>query len=443
MKKSIAVLLSILMVFVSIPAFALDAAPSIESLAGTKITMMLLSGGYQPAVQSSVEQFTAETGIEVELIGLEEAALREKTLLEVKSGSSAIDIYSVDGPPYVYEIEGGLERLQPYVERDGIDLSKFLDVYLEMGRYPSLYTPHDTDYEMGDGELLSLPVRIGVHILHYRKDLFEAAGLEAPTSMDELYEAAKILTGGTTEDGEKVYGIILQGDQSTWGFVQYCDFLWSFGGDLFNDDMTESALDSPEALAALEFMVKLYKDGYAPPATPTYDMDTAVAALQQGIGAMYLEYSPRALVIDNPETSKTAGKWAWTVIPSSEGGTGIGCVTGWSMGINKNSANKEAAWALIKYLTSEEIQTKMAIEEANGPVLTSVFENPDYQASFPAALTVLEAAKNGTVRPGVYQIAQIEDRISLAVNSSLLGNTTPAEALQRAHEEINEILAEQ
>lgn len=413
-----------------------------DSLAGSKITMSVLSGGYMPAIKPSVERFISESGINVELVGLEEAALREKTLIEVNSGANTFDIFSIDGPPYVYEVHGALERLQPYINRDNIDLEKFLDVYLEMSRYPSLFTPHNADYKQGDGEIVSLPVRIGVHILHYRKDLFDAAGLTAPKSMDELYEAAKKLTGSVTPEGDKVYGLILQGDQSTWGFIQYCDFLWSFGGDLLNADMTQSALNSKEALDALEFMVKLYKDGYTPPATPTYDMDTAVAALQQGIGAMYLEYSPRALVINNPEKSKTAGKWAWSVIPSSEGDTGSGCVTGWSMGINNKSQNKDAAWELIKYLTSEETQTRMAIENANGPVIESVFHNEEYQKSFPAALAVLEAAKNGTVRPGVYQIAQIEDLISRAVNSSLLGNTSPSEALTTAHEGINAILEE-
>jgi multiple sugar transport system substrate-binding protein len=412
------------------------------SLAGSKITMSVLSGGYMPAIKPSVDKFIQESGINVELVGLEEAALREKTLIEVNSGADTFDIYSIDGPPYVYEVQGALERLQPYVDRDNIDLSKFLDVYLEMSRYPSEFTPHDANYKRGDGELVSLPVRIGVHILHYRKDLFDAAGLTPPNSMEELYQAAKKLTGSKTPEGEKVYGLILQGDQSTWGFIQYMDFLWSYGGEMLTPDMKQSALNSPEALKALEMMVRLYKDGYTPPATPTYDMDTAVAALQQGIGAMYLEYSPRALVINNPEKSKTAGKWAWSVIPSDKGGTGSGCVTGWSMGINNKSKNKDAAWELIKYLTSEETQTRMAIENANGPVLTSVFENAEYQKAFPAALAVLEAAKNGKVRPGVYQIAQIEDLISKAVNSSLLGTTTPAKALATAHEGINAILAE-
>lgn len=413
-----------------------------ESLTGSKITMSVLSGGYMPAIKPSVERFIDETGIQVELVGLEEAALREKTLIEVNSGTDTFDIFSIDGPPYVYEVQGALERLQPYIDRDNIDLDKFFDVYLEMSRYPSEFTPHDANYKRGDGEIVSLPVRIGVHILHYRKDLFDAAGLSAPKSMDELYDAAKKLTGSTTPEGEKVYGLILQGDQSTWGFIQYMDFLWSYGGDIFNADMTESALNSDEALEALEFMVGLYKDGYTPPATPTYDMDTAVAALQQGIGAMYIEYSPRALVLDNPETSKTAGKWAWAAMPSSEGGVGSGCVTGWSMGINNKSKNKDAAWELIKYLTSEETQTRMAIENANGPVIESVFSNEEYQEAFPAALAVLDAAKNGKVRPGVYQIVQIEDLISRAVNASLLGTDTPAEALAEAHEAINQILKE-
>jgi|GEM_PF-789681 len=414
-----------------------------STTAGTKINMLVLSGGYKPAIESSVAKFTAESGIEVELVGLEDNALREKTLIEIKSGSGQFDVMSIDGPPWMVEVWEGLEPLQPYIDKDNIDVSKFVPTYLEMARWPSIYTVHPEGYQVGDGDILALPVRVGVHILHYRKDLFDKNGLSVPTSMDELRSAAEKLTGGKTEDGDDVYGIILQGEQSIWLTVQFLDFLWSFGGDLLTDDMQSSALDSPHAKEAANFLVNLYKDGYSPPGTTTYNMDNAVTALQQGIGAMYVEYSPRALVIDNPEKSKTSGKWDWAPIPADDGGVGTGLVTGWSMAINKNAKNKDAAWELIKYLTSEEIQTKMAIENANGPVISSVFENADYQKSFPAAMAVLEAANAGKVRPGVSQIALIEDVIATEMNAALLGSQTADQAMDNAHKRINEILADE
>jgi multiple sugar transport system substrate-binding protein len=409
---------------------------------GTKLNMLVLSGGYKPAIENSVANFVANTGIQVELVGLEDNALREKTLIELKSGSGQFDVVSVDGPPWIVEIHDGLEPLQSYIERDSIDINKFVPTYLEMSRWPSIYTVHPADYKFGDGEILALPVRVGVHILHYRKDLFEINNLQPPTNMRELRQAAEILTGGKTQDGENVYGIILQGEQSIWLTIQFLDFLWSFGGELLTEDMSKSALNSPAAKAAANFVVGLYQDGLSPPGTPTYNMDNAVSALQQGIGAMYVEYSPRALVLDNPNTSKTAGKWAWRPIPAVNGDIGVGCITGWSMGINKYSKNKDAAWELIKYLTSEEIQTKMAIENANGPVITSVFYNEEYQAANPAALAVVEAAAKGKVRPGVNQSALIEDIIATEMNAALLKAQTADEAMDKAHQRINDVLAD-
>ena len=413
---------------------ATTTAAAEEKQTTQKINMTLLSGGAMPAVKLVSSAFTQKTGIEVILTGLENTALREKNFIELKSGSGNFDIVSLD-PHWLVDVYNYLEPLDSYVEKDNFDLSNIFPTYLEMARFPSEYTVHPSDYKRGEGTLYGLPYRVGVYVLHYRKDLFEQEGIAVPKTLDELREAAKKLTKGG------MYGMTIMGEQGPYLIAQFFSILWSFGGDILTPDMKSSALNSPEAIEAAEYLVNIYKDGYSPPATPTYNMDSNIAALQQGLGAMTIDYTARALVLNDPKKSQTAGKWRMAPVPSKSGDSaGVGVVSGWSAFINKNSKNKEAAWEFIKYLTSEPAQTIMAIEAANAPTLTSVFTNPDYQKVSPDALAVLEAAKTGRVQYGIPNITEIEDIIANEVNAALSGVKTTKEAMKAADERVNEVL---
>lgn len=422
----------------STPGSGGEPVPSAADISGETIRMTVVQAGFRPAMEPAIAQFTEETGVTVELVGYGGDQIQEKTQLEVSSQSSDIDVYALDGPPYLATMHDALEPLQPYVERDDVELDAYIPGMLEMGRFPSDFTQKTEDYESGSGELFGLPVRIGPHILHYRADVFEQFGLEAPTTLDELAEDAKIITEGT--NGE-IYGIALEGAQSLYITLQWYDFLWSFGGDVFDKTLTKATLDTPEALEATKFLVDLYQDGYAPPSTPGVDLDAAVALLQQGKAAMYPEYSPRAAVLNDPSASATAGLWAAAPLPGVDGNPGVGVLTGWSLGVNKYSQHKEAAWQLIKYLTSPEVQLSMAINQGNAPTVASVFEDSGYQAKVPSGAVAGEGALSARARSGLTGILEIEQTIlAFELNAALVGDKSPEQAMKDAQARITEVL---
>ncbi|MCZ9347237.1 sugar ABC transporter substrate-binding protein [Streptomyces sp. TRM76130] len=84
--------------------------------------------------------------------------------------------------------------------------------------------------------------------LFYDKDLLDQAGVEVPTTWDELREAAKKLTQG------KRYGLALSAGGAEDGVFQFLPFMWSNGGD-------EAELDSPQVAEALDFWKALLADG--------------------------------------------------------------------------------------------------------------------------------------------------------------------------------------
>jgi len=95
---------------------------------------------------------------------------------------------------------------------------------------------------------------------YYNKSLMEQAGLDPnkPPQTREEYEAA-------LEEFKK------SGIQGSWvspfpftGVLQWESLLWQFGGDLYNEDVTQATFNSDAGVEALTWMVDLVKNGHSP-----------------------------------------------------------------------------------------------------------------------------------------------------------------------------------
>ena len=89
----------------------------------------------------------------------------------------------------------------------------FLTSLLEAGTY--------------DGKLYAVPYYAGARIVVYRKDLFEEAGIEIPTTLDEFL-AAGVALKEANADTPNFSGIYLPG--KNWYAV--LSYIWEHGGDI-------------------------------------------------------------------------------------------------------------------------------------------------------------------------------------------------------------------
>lgn len=120
-----------------------------------------------------------------------------------------------------------------------------------------------------DGHMYASPLNFSTLLLYYNTDLFSAAGLEPPTTMDELREAATQLT---TADGQ--YGIAI-GDHST--IAVWPILIWAEGGDLVTDGC--SALNDSATVAAVsEWAELIHSTGITPTGLAGQDADNLFAA---------------------------------------------------------------------------------------------------------------------------------------------------------------------
>lgn len=201
----------------------------------------------------------------------------------------------------------------------------------------------------GDGTLYSIPTSANNGVLYYRTDLFQAAGLEAPTTWDKFFAAADKLT----DAGKNKFGYTIRG--GTGSIAQALDATYGQSGitSFWNGDKT--TVNDPKNVAALEKYAALYKK-VTPAADLNNDFTKMVAQWDSGtIGMLnhnlgsYKDHV-KALGVDKfrgiPQPTGADGKRVQVSNPVD------------GLGLFKSSKNKDAAWKFIEFATSKAENSK-------------------------------------------------------------------------------------
>lgn len=198
-----------------------------------------------------------------------------------------------------------------------------------------------------DGKIWGVRMIDDPQFFYYRRSLLEDAGIEPPTTLDELVEAAARLTT------DKVKGVYLG---NTVAPVMN-PLIWSTGGDTLTEG-NKIAYHTDEVAAGLKQLRRMFADGHLLLDAPADWWDPS--ALTQGLTAI-----------------QWCGMWAMPVIqealgddvgiipfPASAGG-GKPAVTngGWSMFVNARSKHVDEAKEYVKWLwiDQEEYQEDWAL----------------------------------------------------------------------------------
>lgn len=132
-----------------------------------------------------------------------------------------------------------------------------------------------------DDEFWAVPLYGMVQMLWYRKDMLSAAGVEAPTTWDELLDAAEALSA----DGKS--GIALPaGKNLATDQVLYSLMITGGAANFFTDDGAV-AIDTAETVAAFDLYNELLQ--YSPEDSASYAWGEPQAAFNSGAAAMAIE----------------------------------------------------------------------------------------------------------------------------------------------------------
>jgi len=279
-----------------------------------------------------------------------------------------------------------------------------------------------------DGRLMSLPFNKSVPIIYYNKDLFRRAGLdpeEPPQTWEEFARVARQLTRDLNGDGKP----------DLWGF-EFTDHATLFeclliqnGGELFDLESRTMLFNSPEGVEALQYLVDLVRKDRA--------ADFYLAGYQHQVDFA----AEKVAMIVASCVSRTFMakqlKFDWGLAPLLRKKQQGAMVYGTNIIIfSRSSLEKQrVAWEFIKWFTSPLNAARWSLNTGYVPVRKSVLKLPVMLKELgenPDSLVPIQELDHAFFEPRFSQWIRIREYIGDAVKETLLGKTTPSEALDKA-----------
>lgn len=341
------------------------------------------------------------------------------------SGGTPPDVMSIHGARFAPLADKGvLANLEPFIAQDkSLNLPDFFAPLVELCRYK--------------GTLYSLPRYTSVYTLFYNKDLFDAAGLAYPDkraqwTWDDFLAAARKITRDLDGDGKPdEWGCVLD----FWGSRLY-PWIWQNGGDLLSPDGTRSALDTPQTIQALEFLVSLKTKYHVTPGAIETQRRETLELFRQGKVGMYMTGPWDVQAMDERPNLR----WDVGPLPSKARRATILGLENYA--IAAASPHKQEGWQLLAFLLSPESQAFMARRLGKMPsrksVATGEFLKIDPRHNYQA---FVDAVEYGVPPRNLPDWDQIEAEYQKQLDLIWQGEKTPAQGARDAASAVNKILA--
>jgi multiple sugar transport system substrate-binding protein len=232
-----------------------------------------------------------------------------------------------------------------------------------------------------------------------------------------------------------------------WQGAQYegliCNFLEFAGSDgSFTVKDGSVSVDTPGNRKALRFMHDLiHRHGVSPPNTYTEMKEEEVRRFFQGGNALFERNWPYAFALHEEEGSAVRGKIAIAPVPSFAPGRSVSTLGGWHVGISRFSDAKTESYRLLCFLTSYEVQKKMALHLGWNPGRRDVYEDRDVLERMPHFRKLRTAFENARPRPIVPYYSQLSEILQRHLNAALSGKSSPGEALATAQKQMQAIVS--
>ena len=322
-------------------AVLLASAAAVASLAGTAANAVEIEywqyffDARVTAMEQLIENFqAANPDITVTMTHFPYADYRTKVAAAIPAG---------EGPDVVQLFYGWLND---YVEAELIQplpADTFPAATIDAEFFPMVQAMKEGD------QYWALPTAVRSLALFYNERLMEEAGVEPPTTLDEMMAAAEAMTkrdgaGNITQVG--ITASMTAQDHHWWreGLVR------QMGGDPYLDDYQTVNYNTDAGVEALEFYTNMFMGEN--PVTATTFMDEPQAAFKAGLAGMHIDGSFRI-----GSLAEIRGlKWGVTELPANADGMRSNYSSYWVNAITTKAEGEkyDAAVKFMEYVTSDE-----------------------------------------------------------------------------------------
>ncbi len=401
-----------------------DNGGATEGDIGGTLHVTLSNHPWTDVIEGRIAEFEElHDGVEIEMTVLGEDQLSDQYNVKLNAGATDVDVMMMRPlqEAKLYSTNGWLLPLDDFVEGAAEDFN--WDDFQAQGAVTT---------EEG---IVAVPIVTEQEILYYRTDLLEDAGLEVPTTFEELQTAAETIQS----QNDDVFGFVSRGQRAA-AVTQFSSYLYGYGGD-WDDGEGTATIDTPEAREAYEFYGTMLRD-YGPPGVTNMSWPEASAIFQQGRAAFYTDASVFYNNMVDPEQSRIGDSVGYAQMPAGPEGSRPYSIPSWGLAINQNSENAATAWAFIEWATSPDMVREIQLEGVAG-ARQSVWDDPSATEAFPPELAevIITSAADGVDhdRPVVIEVGRARDIVGAPLITFLEGGDLDA-ALTQAQEEYQALL---
>jgi multiple sugar transport system substrate-binding protein len=394
------------------PAVSGQTAPPVsKAQSGKTIKVGVLNNFKAEALEKSLPNFEAATGIKVQFDKLPLENLVDKLTVTFAGGSSEYDAAMMD-EPWVAGLTPYLQPLDEMIAKDKMDLKVWVGPAAAAGVINNV--------------TVALPLDPNVQMVWYRKDLYDAKGVKPPTNLDELIAAAEKLH----DPANDVSGISIAAKKEAQTMVAAITLLWKEGGEVITPD-GKWGFDTPAGYKAFETYQRILK--VAPQGSLAYGGAEQLDSFYQGKVSTILYWASAGPNAIDPNKSKVADKVGWTSIPNAMRGV-------WTVGIPKSSKNQEAAWEWLKWMTGPQGGLDFTNFGGGHSAAVDVLKAPDFIKKYPWAPDLQKALETCKARPQTPHWTAIQTAIVDMSTAILSGQQKPEEAIKAAGTQLETYL---
>jgi ABC-type glycerol-3-phosphate transport system substrate-binding protein len=270
-----------------------------------------------------------------------------------------------------------------------------------------------------NGQVMAIAFMANAQHLVYRRDLLEQAGVEPPTSYEDVLAAAEaIQAAGLMETP------LGANNKPGWDLAQeFVNMYLGTGGEFFEGGNANLAIDPEKGAQALEMMKAL--TAYMPADYTTFDSNTLSALYQQDrVGMINMWGSRAGSFLGEESLPEVAEGTVFAAAPTVGGGT-IPATTIWWDGFaiaqNISDEDAEASFRAMIHALSPEMS-------AANPDL-AVWLIPGFEPG-PAAAGVLASVQGGAKPyPMVPQMGALHGALSAELADFMAGSESAEQAL--------------
>jgi multiple sugar transport system substrate-binding protein len=301
-----------------------------------------------------LNKFTKQTGIKVklEVIGWDSLQTRINTAVSSGVGPDVVNIGNT-WAPYLDATGAFLPYDDANMKAIG-GADKFVKTALQTGGLAN-QTP------------TSVPLYGLAYGLYYNKKMFSDAGLQPPTTWEDMVADAKKLTNPAADQ----WGMSLQAGSYTEN-VHFAFITAEQNGATLFDGQKPNFTDSKVVDGVQRYLDLMQTDKVVNPADAQYTDGTGPAAdFAKGRAAMIVNQDNAGpqLEADGMSTSD----YGVVAIPAPQGGKQISSgIQGINLSVFKNTKHKDQALQFVKYMTSASTQGVLGKPYASIPVLKGV-----------------------------------------------------------------------